>query len=106
MAIVIAVRAGFGLETWQAVVTSGLGWLLFQAWRKTLGAPVYALGDWIEQRAAGVPLRYVAADVPMLRRRPKWVQNMGQWRRRRGEGGSHSLSGNEVASLASGPVED
>lgn len=87
LAIVIAVRAGFGLETWQAVATSGLGWLLLQAWRYTLGAPVYALGRWIEQRAAGVPFRYGAADVPKLRRRPKWLQNMGQhsmgnWRQR------------------------
>ncbi len=83
LAIVTAVRAGFGLEVWQAVATSGLGWLLLQAWRYTLGAPVYALGRWIEQRAAGVPLRYGAADVPKLRRRPKWLHTMGQWRRRR-----------------------
>jgi hypothetical protein len=83
LAIVVAVRAGFGLETWQAVATSGLGWLLIQAWRRTVGAPVYALGRWIEQHAAGVPLRYGAADVPRLRRRPKWLQNMGQWRQQR-----------------------
>ena len=83
LAIVTAVRAGFGLETWQAVATSGLGWLLLQAWRRTIGAPVYALGRWIEQRAAGVPLRYAADDVPRLRRQPKWLHNMGQWRRRR-----------------------
>jgi hypothetical protein len=85
VAIVIGVRAGFGLETWQAVVTSGLGWLLLQGWQRTLGAPVYALGHWIEQRAAGVPLHYGAADVPKLRRRPKWLHNMSQWRRRRSE---------------------
>jgi hypothetical protein len=83
LAIVVAVRAGFDLETWQAVATSGLGWLLLQAWRRTLGAPVYALGHWIEERAAGVPLRYGAADVSTLRRRPKWLQNMGQRRQRR-----------------------
>jgi hypothetical protein len=83
LAIVTAVRAGFGLETWQAVVASGLGWLLLQGWRRTIGAPVYALGRWIEQRAAGVPLRYAAEDVPKLRRRPKWLANVGQWRRRR-----------------------
>lgn len=82
LAIVIGVRAGFGLDTWQAVVASGLGWLLLQIWRRTLGAPVYALGRWIEQRAAGVTLRYAPADVPKLRRRPKWIENMSQWRRR------------------------
>jgi hypothetical protein len=83
LAIVTAVRAGFGLETWQAVAASGLGWLLLQAWRRTIGAPVYALGRWIEQRAAGVPLRYGAGDVRKLRRQPKWLHSMGQWRRRR-----------------------
>ena len=85
LAIVIAVRAGFGLETWQAVATSALGWLLLQALRRTLGAPVYALGRWIEQRAAGVRFRYGAEDVPKLRRRPQWMQTMGQRRRRRQE---------------------
>jgi hypothetical protein len=92
LALVIAVRAGFGLETWQAVAASGLGWLLLQVWRRTLGAPVYALGRWIEQRAAGVPLRYGAADVPKLRRRPKWLHSMGQWRRRHGEEGEAATS--------------
>jgi hypothetical protein len=106
VAIVIGVRAGFGLETWQAIAASGLGWLLFQAWRRTLGAPVYVLGHWIEQRAAGVPLRYVAADVPKLRRRPKWIQNMSHWRRRRGEGGTHPLTASDVTSLTSSAVEE
>lgn len=85
LAIVVAVRAGFGLETWQAVATSALGWLLLQALRRTLGAPVYALGRWIEQRAAGVPFHYGTEDVPKLRRRPKWMQNMVRRRRRRAE---------------------
>jgi hypothetical protein len=85
LAIVTAVRSGFGLETWQAVTTSALGWLLLQSWRRTLGAPVYALGRWIEQRAAGVPLRYAARDVPRLQRRPKWLHKMGQRRNRRAE---------------------
>lgn len=83
LAIVIAVRAGLGLETWQAVAASGLGWLLLQIWRNTLGRPVYALGHWVEQRAAGVPLRYRAADVPKLRRRPVWLQTIDPWRSRR-----------------------
>lgn len=91
LAIVIAVRAGFGLETWQAVAASGIGWLLLQVWRRTVGAPVYALGHWIEERAAGVPLRYGAADVSTLRRRPKWLQNMGQRRQRRAGASNSSL---------------
>ena len=90
LAVVIGVRAGLGLETWQAIVASGLGWLLLQLWRYTLGAPIYALGRWIEQRAAGVPLRYGAADVATLRRRPKWLQNVEQWRTRNGNGNTQS----------------
>jgi hypothetical protein len=99
LAIVTAVRAGFGLETWQAVVTSGLGWLMLQAWHRTLGAPVNALGRWVEQRAAGVPLRYGAGDVPQLRRRPKWIQNMTHWRRRRAAAGE--AAGVEAGATAS-----
>jgi hypothetical protein len=105
LAIVIAVRAGFGLETWQAVATSGLGWLLLQAWRRTVGAPVYALGHWIEERAAGVPLRYGAADVSTLRRRPKWLQNMGQRRQRRTSATNSSVVMRDPK-VASAPVTD
>jgi hypothetical protein len=82
LAILVALRAGLGLETWQAVAAGGLGWLLLQAWRRTLGLPIAALGRWLEQHAAGVPLRYKPADVPRLRRRPAWLQNVEQWRQR------------------------
>lgn len=82
VAILVAVRAGLGLETWQAALAGGLGWLLLQAWRYTVGRPVVALGRWIEQRAAGVPLRYKPADMSWLRRRPAWMQNVDQWRQR------------------------
>jgi hypothetical protein len=82
LAILVAVRVGLGLQTWQAVAAGGLGWLLLQAWRWTLGRPFIALGSWVEQRAVGVPLRYRPADVPRLRRRPVWLQNVEQWRRR------------------------
>jgi hypothetical protein len=83
VAIVVAVRVGLSLETWQAVVASGLGWLLIQVWRRTLGRPIYALGQWLERRAAGVPLRYTRRDVPMLRRRPKLLSDWEHWTTRR-----------------------
>lgn len=83
MAILIAVRAGLGLETWQAALAGGLGWLLLQVWRYTVGRPIVALGRWIEQRAAGVPMRYKPADMSWLRRRPLWMKNVEQWRQRR-----------------------
>jgi hypothetical protein len=83
VAIVVAVRVGLGLETWQAVVASGLGWLLIQVWRRTLGRPIYALGQWLERRAAGVPMRYTRRDVPRLRRHPKLLANWEHWTTRR-----------------------
>jgi hypothetical protein len=101
LAIVIGVRAGFDLETWQAIGASGLGWLLLQGWRRTLGAPVYALGHWIEQRAAGVTLRYGAEDVPKLRRRPKWLENMTTRRQQPSE----RVNGN-VKAISHAPAED
>ncbi len=82
VAILISLRAGLGLETWEAAVTAGLGWVLLQIWRRTLGRPIYALGRWLEAVAAGVPLRYRPADVPKLRRRAVWLQNLDQWRQR------------------------
>lgn len=83
VAIVVAVRIGLDLETWQAVAASGLGWLLIQVWRRTLGRPIYALGRWLERRAAGVPLQYTHRDVPKLRRRPKWIENWQNWTKSR-----------------------
>lgn len=83
MAILVAVRAGLGLETWQAALAGGLGWLLLQTWRHTVGRPIVALGRWMEQRAAGVPMRYKPADMSWLRRRPLWMKSVEQWRQRR-----------------------
>lgn len=83
LAVLVAVRVGLGLELWQAAVASGLGWLLIQVWRRTIGRPIYALGRWLERLAAGTQLEYQMRDLPTLRRRPAWLQNMDQWRQRR-----------------------
>lgn len=82
IAIVIAVRAGLELETWQAIVVSGVGWLLLQLWRRTIGRPVYALGRWLQRRAAGVPLDFTLADLPVLRRRRLGADTLVNWRQR------------------------
>ncbi len=79
LAIVVAVRAGLGLETWQAILASGLGWALIQVWRRTLGRPIYALGRWFKRRAVGVPLRYTLQDLPRLRRRPDFLYTLENW---------------------------
>src|SRR5207302_271774 len=81
LAMIIAVRVGLGLEPWQAIVTSGLGWLLIQVWKRTLGSPVYALGRWLHRRAAGVPLEFTPRDLPRLRHQPKWLASWAQWKK-------------------------
>jgi hypothetical protein len=94
VAIIVAIRVGAGLEMWQAVVTSGLGWLLIQIWQRTLGRPVYALGRWLERRAAGVPLEFTAQDLIKLRHRPRWLENLPNWRslQQRAEGYARTIN--------------
>ncbi len=86
MAIVVAVRFGLALETWQAIVVSGAGWLAIQLWRRTIGRPIYGLGRWLQRRAAGVPLDYTAADLPTMRRQPRWLESFDTWRHRMNQG--------------------
>jgi len=90
MAIVIAVRAGLGLETWQALVVSGVGWLLLQLWRRTIGRPVYGIGRWLQRRAAGVPLDFTLADLPVLRRRRLGEDTLDDWRQRMARNDLHT----------------
>jgi hypothetical protein len=70
LALVVAVQVGLGLSLWQAVVASGLGWVLIQLWKRTLGRPIYALGRWMKRRAAGGALPFTLEDLPRLRHRP------------------------------------
>jgi hypothetical protein len=80
VAIVVAVQVGLGLELWPAVITSGLGWLLIRIWQRTLGRPVYALGRWLERRAAGVPLEFTLNDMIRLRHWPRWLDQAPYWK--------------------------
>ena len=70
LAIVGALRFGWGMETWQALLVSGLGWGLIQAVRRTAGRPILHLQRRLQRRAAGVPLEVGAGDVARLRRHP------------------------------------
>lgn len=79
-AITVAISVGVGLTFWQAIVASGLGWLFIQLWRRTLGVPIYALGHWIEDRAAGAPLRFEIRDIPSLRHSSQLLENIDTWR--------------------------
>ena len=72
LATVVAVHAGLGLTIWQAVACSGVGWLLIQIARRTLGRPLLAFERWAENRAAGVPLRWTVADLRRIRLPTDW----------------------------------
>lgn len=82
LAIVIAIRVGTGIEPWQAIVTSGLGWLLILLFRRSIGRPIYAFGHWVERRVAGNPLTFSMKDIPQLRHASDIFQNLDQWRER------------------------
>jgi len=77
-ATVVAVGVGFDMNMGQAVVTSGLGWVVVQIWQRTLGRPIYAIGRWIDNRAAGVPLRLTLKDIPQLHHQK--INLLKQWR--------------------------
>jgi len=80
LAIIVAINMGLELALWQAIAASGLGWFLIQVWQRTLGRPIYSLGRWIEDRAAGVPLKFTLQDLPGLRRwQPTLPEHWEQW---------------------------
>jgi hypothetical protein len=67
LATVIAVQVGLDLTIWQAVACSGLGWLLVQLWRRTLGRPLLRFELWLRRRTAGVPMLWTLRDLSELR---------------------------------------
>ncbi|MEM7530826.1 MAG: hypothetical protein AAF639_01515 [Chloroflexota bacterium] len=80
VAIVVAIDVGIGLSTSQAVIASGLGWIAVQIWRRTLGYPIYRLGHWIENMAAGVPLNLTIQDMHHIRHwQPTFLENWDKW---------------------------
>jgi hypothetical protein len=83
MAIVVALRFGLGMESWQALLVSALGWILMQALRRTVGRPIRRLQTFLQRRAAGVPLTVKPTDVSRLRlhRRPGWYTQLATRRR-------------------------
>jgi hypothetical protein len=68
VAIIVALHNGLGVDPWQALLVSSLGWILMQAMRRTVGRPILRLQTWLQRRAAGVPLTVNQADVSLLRR--------------------------------------
>lgn len=78
VAIIVAVRAGLGLETGQAILAAGLGWVLLQVWRRTLGRPINAIGRWMQRRTAGVPMQLTQEDLPRLRLNSRFLADLRQ----------------------------
>ncbi len=62
-AVVVAVHFGMGMSIWQAAITGIVSWAAIQLFRRSLGRPIYALGGWVERRAAGSRLDYSVDDV-------------------------------------------
>jgi hypothetical protein len=78
VAVVIAVQTALGLTLGQSVLAAGLGWLLLQLVRRTVGIPVYSLGRWLRRKAIGAQLQYAPKDLPQLRRRSAKLLNAPQ----------------------------
>lgn len=45
-----------GLSLWQAFWCAALGWAVFQISQRTIGRPIAVLGEWLENKVAGVKL--------------------------------------------------
>ena len=73
VAVIVAIVAGLGLTLGQAVFAAGIGWLLLQLVRRTIGIPVNSGWRWFRTHAIGNRLQYAPDDLPQLRRRaPFW----------------------------------
>lgn len=107
LAVIVAVRAGLLLETWQAVLLAIVGWVLLQTVKRTVGRPVLALQRWAASRAAGVALVAQTRDLPRLRRRPvrTWYMQLESWRQQLSAvpPAEHPPTLNEVSNVRSPP---
>ncbi|MEB3338919.1 MAG: hypothetical protein VKJ46_15725 [Leptolyngbyaceae bacterium] len=52
----IGIQVASGLGTWQAFLCIAWSWVLLQVLQRTMGRPFTALGQWLKNSAAGVPL--------------------------------------------------
>lgn len=69
LAVIVAIIAGLDLTLGQAVFAAGLGWLLLQLVRRTVGIPANRIWRWFRAHAIGSRLQYSPSDLPQLRRR-------------------------------------
>lgn len=93
-AVVVAISSGMGLNTWQAAVTGLVSWATIQLFRRSLGRPIYALGDWIERRASGSQLQYSVDDVVQGRlHREQISPNLHLWQQQRSSAPARARKG-------------
>jgi hypothetical protein len=79
-AIVVAIWAGTGLKLWESALTGLATWSAIQLWRRSLGKPMYALGQWIERSVSGSALAYSVNDAVEGRlKREHFSQNWSLW---------------------------
>jgi hypothetical protein len=92
LATVVAIQIAVDLTLWQALICSGLGWLLVQAWRRTLGRPVLAAGHWLQRHAVGMAFtdEIKGMDMRLMARLRRWLT-----RGRSGSGGQTNSDGGE-----------
>lgn len=83
LATLTAVQVALGLTVWEALACSGLGWLLLQGWRRTLGRPLLAFQRYLQRRAAGKPLQVTLADLRTHKISTQLLQRMKLNRPRR-----------------------
>jgi hypothetical protein len=69
-----------GLALWQAAITGLTTWAIIQLWRRSLGRPIYALGQWIERGVSGSALAFSVDDAVEGRlKREQFSQNWSLW---------------------------
>jgi hypothetical protein len=56
LAFLTGLQIALGVDVWPAFWCSALGWIVFEILQRTVGRPVSAIGQWLANRAAGVPL--------------------------------------------------
>lgn len=66
LAILVGIGAVTDLNTWQAVVCVGLGWLVLQLGQRTIGRPLTKLARWLRSQSAGQQLVTQNAELEAL----------------------------------------
>ncbi|NJP06106.1 MAG: hypothetical protein HC837_11030 [Chloroflexaceae bacterium] len=61
--ILVGVRFTFGLDMWQALVCTIVGWFLIELINVTIGRPFIAIRNWLEEKITGSSLQFSVDDI-------------------------------------------